>query len=491
MTRFTTVSDPSLSLWLSAVYEVAEQSLHSVQSSEPTDQHAAVLKHPMVQAAIRHVQTSATSQAPFNPHLSLPAFHDPLTHISHLTYTLAHAHIYKMKEIRDEIEEKLLRLYSDRDPNWSECILKYTEYYWLGQKPHYNNWKIQGRDHLEYSVIRNRLKNDARVGLIGDWGTGMDDALKLVEAMLNENVDAIIHLGDVYYSGTDAEFQHHIVEILEQAMDHAGKRVPIFSIPGNHDYYAGAKGFYEQALSMNHHPDLDGWRQEASYFCLRTEDGMWQFLGMDTGLHGRSVFQDRPSHPVPPYVDESEIEWHYDKLNPERFQGTTILLSHHQLFSQHDKLRDDSTEPWLNGHLLSAFQAYFDQIAVWFWGHEHNLALFKDGTYNLSKGRLIGCSAYEENGDPYAPVDPSYADHVPYLNTDTNWRVSSSSEDPKYFNHAFAILDFSRKNSTDPIRCTYYMFPSWGQTPPDNWQVKELYTEYISPAHCKISTAHQ
>ncbi|WAH36154.1 metallophosphoesterase family protein [Alicyclobacillus dauci] len=485
MTRFTTVSHPNLSLWLSAVHAVAKQSLNSDQSSETKCDQAAVLNHPMVQAAVRHVQSSATSKDPLSPQLSLPGFNDPQVHVSHLTFALANAQIYKTKEIRDEIEDKLFRLYSDRDPDWSKCIVRYMEYYGLGKKPHYNNWRVEGKENPNYSVIHNRLKNDARVGIIGDWGTGMEDALKLVEAMLNENVDAIIHLGDVYYSGTDAEFQHHIVDIFEQAMGHMDKRVPVFSIPGNHDYYAGAKGLYEQALNLNHHPDLEGWHQEASYFCLRTQDGMWQFLGMDTGLHGRSVFQDRPAHPVPSYLDESEVEWHYDKLNPKRFQGTTILLSHHQLFSQHNKLRDDSTEPWLNDHLLNTFRVYFDQIAVWFWGHEHNLALFKDGTYNLSKGRLIGCSAYEENGDPYAPVDSSYAEHVPYINTDTNWRVSPSFEDPGYFNHAFAILDFSRKNSRDPMRCTYYMFPSWGQTQPKNCTLKELYTEYIYPSHCQ------
>lgn len=463
MTRFTTVSDPDLSLWLSAVHEVVQ-----------------VRNHPLMQAAVQHAQISSLSSDPLNPLLS--SFDDPLAHISHLTFVLANALIHNMKSLEDEVEEKLFRLYSDRDPHWAEIAIVYKAYYRRGREPHYHSWTVEGHNNPNYSVIPNRLKNDAKVGLIADWGTGMPDAAKLVEAMLGLNVDAIIHLGDVYYAGTDKEFQHHIVETFEQVFAETGKRVPVFSIPGNHDYYAGAKGFYEKSLSLNSRSyKLEtGWQQEASYFCLRTQDDMWQFLGMDTGLHGHSLEEDKPSNPLPPYVDESEIEWHHDKLNAQNFQGTTILLSHHQLFSQHNRLTGgDANQPWLNPHLWESFHAYFDRVAAWFWGHEHNLALFKDGLFDLSKGRLIGCSAYEESGNPYAPVNLLYTEQVPYINDQADWRVSASAEDPKYYNHAFAILDFARKDALDPIRCTYYMFPSWGETPPTICQPTELYSEDI------------
>ena len=206
---------------------------------------------------------------------------------------------------------------------------------------------------------------------------------------------------------------------------------------------------------------------------------MWQFLGMDTGLNGRFILQDELKNPRPPYLDPDEVEWHHDKLR--KFPGATILLSHHQLFSQHNVLNSESTTPWLNEHLHQSFEMFFDRIAVWFWGHEHNLALFKDGIFNLSKGRLIGIYAYEESGDPYAPVDPSYVAHVPYIKSDVNWRVSPSLENPNYYNHAFVVLDFAREDKGDPISCTYYEFPSWGDVEPATCTPKELYRESIYP----------
>lgn len=478
MTRFVTVHDASLSMWLSAVQDVARQSYAAsgANASIAKMNSTKVLHHPMMQAAMSHAQRATSAKAILNPDLSFDG--NQLAHISHLAFIFANAKIHQLESLAEESEEKLFRLYSSRDPDWLKCIATYTEYYGRGEKPQYHNWKVEGNHDLNYSVISHRLKNNARVGIIGDWGTGMEDARKLLEAMLDLNVDAVIHLGDVYYSGTDWEFQHHIVDAFEQAFAHSGKRVPVFSIPGNHDYYSGGKGFYEKALSLNNSPQLEqGWQQEASYFCLRTEDDTWQFLGMDTGLNGRYLLHYPPLAPVTPYLEDSEIEWHQDKL--KNFTGTTILLSHHQLFSQHIKLEDQPNESWLNHNLLTTFDSFFDRIAIWFWGHEHNLVLFQDGLFNLEKGRLIGCSAYEQTGDPYAPLDKSFAKHVPYIQTQTQWKVSPSTEDPAYYNHAFAILDFARKTQSSPIRCSYYMFPSWGEHPPAGCQPRELYSEDI------------
>ncbi len=78
---------------------------------------------------------------------------------------------------------------------------------------------------------------------------------------------------------------------------------------------------------------IAGCLQKASYFCLRTEDGAWQFLGMDTGYNDRD-----PTSPMAPGLQPSELKWHRDKL--DRFRGSTIMLSHHQLFSAHAKLGD-------------------------------------------------------------------------------------------------------------------------------------------------------
>ena len=73
---------------------------------------------------------------------------------------------------------------------------------------------------------------------------------------------------------------------------------------------------------------------------------------------------------------------------------------------------EGSPPNYLNEALTRGFSPYFDRIAAWFWGHEHNFVVFKDGQSGLKKGRLLGCSAYEETlgEDPYDKFpDAGYA----------------------------------------------------------------------------------
>ena len=111
------------------------------------------------------------------------------------------------------------------------------------------------------------------------------------------------------------------------------------------------------------------------------------------------------------------------------------------------------------------FLPYYDRIAAWFWGHEHNLVIFKDnqlfgGTMGLRKGRLVGCSAYEEmqSANPY-DKDPAcaaveYADHMPRLHVS-----QYKSPTQTFYNHAFTLLEIAPAK----IVAKYFEYPSWDQ----------------------------
>jgi hypothetical protein len=131
----------------------------------------------------------------------------------------------------------------------------------------------------------------------------------------------------------------------------------------------------------------------------------------------------------------------------DHFDGTTVLLSHHQLFSAHEVL-NDGTRPYLNEALHTTFQTYYDRVAAWFWGHEHCLIFFRDNlsftgdTKALKKGRLVGCSAYEEalNDDPFEINKRCTA--VTYIDGMKQLQPSKyASATQKFYNHAFALLD--------------------------------------------------
>jgi len=160
------------------------------------------------------------------------------------------------------------------------------------------------------------------------------------------------------------------------------------------------------------------------------------------------------------------------------------LLSHHQLVSAKETL-NGGQRPYLNESLYGTFKPYFDRIAAWYWGHEHNLIFYQNdltiqaGDKPLKKGRLVGCSAYEEmlDDDPFKINNPAAAfmKSMPRLGL-SKYKTGSQN----FYNHAFAILDVA----PDKIAASYYEYPSWdaGSAPaPEPPVGKPLYQEELLP----------
>ncbi len=375
----------------------------------------------------------------------------------------------------------LVMRYSSWDiAGWVQCGWYYLKYYVLAHlPPTYNDWQSHAPADPNFGVIDYRLPKNSRVLMIGDWGTHMaDNAALLRQALKKFNPDVIIHLGDVYYSGTVEECTANVLDVLDGIIaDIKPKRRPaFFAIPGNHDYYSGGSGFYRMISKVN--SGVANCTQQASYFCLRTEDDKWQFLAMDTGYGDRNPIEQQA-----PALQVHEGLWHIDKL--EHFPGSTVLLSHHQLISAKETL-NAGTRPYLNENLYATFKPYLDRIAAWFWGHEHNFIVFDNdleiqpGDKPLKKGRLLGCSAYEEteHEDPYT-VRYAAARFIPNMK---RLSVSKYRTDlQKFYNHAFAVFDVA----PDKMTVSYYEYPSWGvvggpaSDPPIG---KYLYQEDVSPA---------
>ena len=374
----------------------------------------------------------------------------------------------------------LVTNYSSWDiAGWAQCGWYYTKYYVLAHlPPSYSDWQAHAPADINFGVIDYLLPKNSRVLMIGDWGTHMpDNAALLHQALKKFDPDVIIHLGDVYYSGTVEECTANVLDVLDEIIADLKpqKRPAFFAIPGNHDYYSGGSGFYRMIGKVN--SGVAGCTQQASYFCLRTEDNKWQFLGMDTGYGDRNPVEQQA-----PILQVHEGAWHRDKL--DTFPGTTILLSHHQLISAKETL-NGGQRPYLNENLYAVFKQYFDRIAAWYWGHEHNFILFENDLkiqtddLPLKKGRLIGCSAYEEtrDDDPFEVKYPKarFMNNMPRLGL-SEYKSGLQT----FYNHAFAILDVA----PDKVTASYYEYPSWGQgnapsaDPPID---KYLYREQLMP----------
>ena len=337
------------------------------------------------------------------------------------------------------------------DPAWFSTVNEYLEYFGprgTRREVPYITPALAG----DRSV---QIPRSARVALVADWGTGAGPAVAIMKQVAALKPDVVIHLGDVYYSGTPTEYQLNFIDVLDTAFE--GKRPPTFILSGNHDMYCGGAGYYSAIASLNSGSS----KQKASFFCLRTEDEAWQLLAMDTGLNDFKPLEVQDNVTS---LRDDEAEWLLRRI--EEFQGKTILLSHHQLFSAFSQIGSSgSMSSPCNPHLLQWFSEANSKghIAAWFWGHEHSLSIYEPYA-GLARGRCIGHGAI-----PVMSTEKIYTE-LPALKRPPKIIAGTKlATDGHVFAHGFAFL---RMGPSDEAATAEYYQSISGRAEP-------LYSEQI------------
>ena len=205
------------------------------------------------------------------------------------------------------------------------------------------------------------MADTCRIALAADWGTGLYGAPKIADQMRKVGgYELLMHLGDVYYSGTEQEVQERFLDIWPRD---AGKRT--IAVNSNHEMYSGGFGYFKLAL-----PAIG---QKSSY--LAFENKHWLFVILDTAY----VDHD---------MDNEQVAWLNLVLKQSREANGNVakklvLFSHQQPYS-----RLDSQGPKLQNalrHLLTA-----RAITAWYWGHEHQCVIYDKHTEFGLLGRCLG-----------------------------------------------------------------------------------------------------
>jgi len=304
--------------------------------------------------------------------------------------------------------------FSKCDPKWIEAVEAYFVHFDAGLT----------REHIPYvaysamtDFVISGLPNKLTIGILGDWGTGENVAIEMIKKVVAKQPDLIIHLGDVYYAGTEEEYDHKFINLVkEYALDWEGNPIPFLNMPGNHDMYAGGHAYYKAFERLREHNNggrLSNIEQHASYFCLRNKNESWQLIAMDTAYHDHDPFRVNSGMTR---IRKKELEWVIDKVRG--FAGRTILLSHHQPFSPHEELgsmtHKKPSDYYMNPNLTEAYRAICAAspraIPLWIWGHEHNLGIYQPFA-GIERGRCVGHSAV-----------PVLSDAAPNAIRHLNWR---------------------------------------------------------------------
>jgi len=279
------------------------------------------------------------------------------------------------------------------------------------------------------------IADDARLAIAADWGTGLYGAPKIAEQMKRlAPFEVLMHLGDIYYSGTEDEVQERFID---QWPTKAGRLNR--TLNSNHEMYSGGFGYFQKAL-----PALG---QTSSYFAFQNRH--WLLVGLDTAY----VDHD---------MDNEQVAWL--NLVIERANRTTagppkklVLFSHQQPYS-----RLDNQGPKLQQALRHLLESR--AITAWYWGHEHQCVLYDPHPRFGLLGRCLG------NGGIPEPRKREVLD-APAERTigDVSWkRLAATPDSPsclaldgpnkdikgeekKFVPHGFMTLEFNGPSMTERV----------------------------------------
>ena len=365
-------------------------------------------------------------------------------------------------------QQQVMDQYKDSpcDIGWIEAVAAYLEYYGIDRKAAPEYYDVDSGRTLSYPLPAPRSGgNELVIGVLGDWGTGEPVAQAVLELVMEQKPDLILHVGDIYYAGTMDEVQHNFLNPVQGARQQAGLQVPVFTIPGNHDYYSGGAAFYSLIGQLNEGIAQNQYVQGASFFNLIGQK--WQLQAMDTGYYDSDLFdvQQDITH-----LHASEAAWHVEQIQAGVQAGRKVILfSHHQLFSGFLNIgtptNPPSQDPNYNPYLTESFAPVLGQVSAWFWGHEHLLEVY--GPYQgLSAGRCIGYSAF-----PVLTSQNPYAFLYTEVPADTNVELGTTQD---VYNHGFTILKLDDSNGT--ATATYYSVPG-DATPGSGATSTQIYQE--------------
>jgi len=258
---------------------------------------------------------------------------------------------------------------------WISHVAKF----WFHNKHNFRDYTTHGKGNGIHEIA-----DCVTMSLIGDWGTGTDEAQMVANRVAKFRPDFTIHLGDVYYVGDGTEVKENFLG--EKTSGYTPVKWPMgtkgsFALTGNHEMYAHGDGYFRFVLPKMGLKDSNsewGGGQWASFFCLQNKH--WRVIGIDTGYNStqfdwgrvpiiqkskfiRTSLRFKPKCILPPNL----MKWLESTVNPDRDNRGLILLSHHGSHS--------SFGEWYQIPSRQLTKVIHRPV-IWFWGHEHKLAIY-------------------------------------------------------------------------------------------------------------------
>jgi hypothetical protein len=249
--------------------------------------------------------------------------------------------------------------YDSTDPGWAYCPLAW---YWTdGQTPSFNN-----------TPATVEIADTVTIALLGDWG-GNNASAQEVAGNAQSRIgagDVIVHLGDVYYAGTN---ESGVVESDYETENFVtawpSTQATSFALNSNHDMYAHGTGYYLTALASPVFAAQTG----CSYFALY--NSAFRIVGLDTAYfdpdQSSTGFMDGSLGPTGPGTQAQFLNEQAQAAAAAKQQ--LILLTHHN-----GLLYDGSATVPLWDQVVAELAPLSGDTVIWYWGHEHMGVVYTD-----------------------------------------------------------------------------------------------------------------
>jgi hypothetical protein len=280
--------------------------------------------------------------------------------------------------------------------------------------------------------------SEVTVGLLSDWGSGQPAAQAVMTKLVGESPDCIVHLGDVYYSGTPSSSSYFFA--LGEEHDYlveewpSGFKGPSFAMNSNHEMYSGAQGLFTDALANKNGPFSQ--QKESTCFALRIAD--WTILGLDSAYNADPLglymygMLDLPDSSV-------QADWIKGLgVDPAK----VIVMTHHNGFDPNcESAPQKSYAPfWTQVRNSLGADPY-----AWFWGHVHNGIVYSSpvtipayGTQSSNFSTNTYCRCIGHGALPYGVATSLNSSSIQWQAADQPGGMNG-----KLLYNGFATLTFS------------------------------------------------
>jgi Calcineurin-like phosphoesterase len=257
-----------------------------------------------------------------------------------------------------------------------------------------------------------------RIAVVGDAGyrgAAQDKVLRLILRRHSKaRFDFVIHLGDVYFAGSNDEMTRNFLDPFSK-LRNAG--IKVHTLVGNHDLYYGGESFLFAINILG---------QPGRYFLI--ENPHWRIACLDTSLGAERILGNDAQ------LDEGQLNWLEGLLNKEDSKRL-VLMSHHFIISGWEKPASS-----LDNQLKDRVR---EKIFAWYWGHEHRCSLYDRDPHGFY-GACVG------NGSFLSKWSPPSASPTP------DWYAKGrctcfKSQKKNFWPHGFVELELTKDKVLETV----------------------------------------